>query len=622
MMRLTVLKLLVVAMLGGSTAQAAAPADPRMPVTAGPGETVFKAACAQCHLGQVPKAPTQVFLGMMEPEAIYAALTTGVMQSQAAALSAQDKQAVAGYLGDANLSRTGPAPAAPSCSGAAANFDLSQPPDVRNWGADLGNSHFVPAAAAGLAVADVPKLKLKWAFAFPGAIRARSQPSFAGGSLFVGSQNGTVYALDAASGCVRWTFKAGAEVRTAIAVSTWKAGDRAAKPQVFFGDLVGRAYSLDARTGQLLWSQKLEDHPSTTLTGAPTFYGGRVYFPVSSLEEAMADPKYPCCTFRGSLVALAATTGRVIWKTYTIAEKPRAVGQTTVGTPIFGPSGAAIWNSPTIDPKRQLVYVGTGDNYSAHATTRSDAILAFDLATGKMRWSLQGFTDDVWNVGCMLKNANCPEHAGPDFDIGAGTMLVKTSAGKERLYAGLKSGEVLAVDPQTHDRVLWRRRLGRGSTQGGIQFGMAYDGLHVYAPIADLGPVVDPNYPGEPHPGIYAVDPMNGDLVWSHPAPDRCHGDKFCDPGIIAAITAIPGAVFAGHMDGSLRAYASQTGAALWEYDTRADVTTLSGVVAHGGTIGGAGPVVYGGKLYAVSGYGAYFHLPGNVLLAFSVDGR
>ncbi len=239
MMRLTVLKLLVVAMLGGSTAQAAAPADPRMPVTAGPGETVFKAACAQCHLGQVPKAPTQVFLGMMEPEAIYAALTTGVMQSQAAALSAQDKQAVAGYLGDANLSSTGPAPAAPSCSGAAANFDLSQPPDVRNWGADLGNSHFVPAAAAGLAVADVPKLKLKWAFAFPGAIRARSQPSFAGGSLFVGSQNGTVYALDAASGCVRWTFKAGAEVRTAIAVSTWKAGDRAAKPQVFFGDLVG-----------------------------------------------------------------------------------------------------------------------------------------------------------------------------------------------------------------------------------------------------------------------------------------------------------------------------------------------------------------------------------------------
>jgi len=621
-MKSKLLMLLIVSTLGVSTGNAAAPADPRVPATPGPGEAIFGTVCAQCHLGQVIKAPTQVFLQMMEPSMIYAALTSGVMQGQGAALSDQDKHAVADYLGAANLSASGPAPEAPRCVGAAANFDLSQPPELRNWGADLGNSHFVPAAAAGLSASDVPKLKLKWAFAFPGALRARSQPSFAMGALFVGSQSGTVYALDAATGCVRWTFKAGAEVRTSIAVSTWKAGDATAKPQVFFGDLVGHSYALDARTGQLLWSRKLEDHPSTTSTGAPTYYEGRVYFPVSSLEEAMADPKYPCCTFRGSLVALDAVSGRVIWKTYTIAETPRQVGKTAVGTPIFAPSGAAVWNSPTIDAKRRLVYVGTGDNYQGKPNKRSDAVVAFDLATGKVRWSLQGFADDAWNVGCLFKNANCPEHAGPDFDVGAGTMLVKNAAGKELLYAGLKSGEVLAIDPDRHDRVLWRRRVGRGSIQGGIQFGMAHDGQNVYAPISDLGPLVDPNYPGDPHPGLYAVDASNGALVWSRPDAGHCDGAKFCDPGIISAVTAMPGAVFAGHMDGSLRAYAAQTGSTLWEYDTRADVTTNSGLVAHGGSIGAAGPVIYQGRLYAVSGYGAYSHMPGNVLLAFSVDGQ
>ncbi len=621
-MKSTALLLMVASSLSALSAHAAAPADPRARATSGPGERVFTEVCAQCHQGQVPKAPTQVFLQMMEPDAIYAALTTGVMQGQAAKLSDDEKHAVALYLGSANLASAGPAPEAPRCEGAAAQFDLSQPPDVKNWGGDLGNSHAISAKAAGLAAADVPKLRLKWAFAFPGAIRARSQPSFAMGALYVGSQNGTVYALDAASGCVRWSFKAGAEVRTSIAVSDWKANDPAAQPEVFFGDLVGRGYALDARTGKLLWSLKLDDHPSATITGSPTYHAGRVYMPVSSLEEAMADPKYPCCTFRGSLVALDARTGKRIWKSYTIDETPHPVGKTAVGTPIYAPSGAAVWNSPTIDTRRGLVYVGTGDNYSGTANGRSDAIIAFDLATGKIRWTWQGFANDAWNVGCMLKNANCPDKSGPDFDIGSGTMLVKTSKGRELLYAGLKSGDVLAIDPDTHKQVVWKRRLGRGSTQGGIQFGMANDGQRVYVPIADIGKAIDPDYPGDAHPGLYAVDATTGDLLWSHPATNQCNGEQFCDPGILAAISAIPGVVFAGHMDGQLRAYAAATGETLWEYNTRSDVTTRSGVVAHGGSMGGGGPVVHGGMLYAASGYGVYFHLPGNVLYAFSVEGR
>jgi polyvinyl alcohol dehydrogenase (cytochrome) len=168
------------------------------------------------------------------------------------------------------------------------------------------------------------------------------------GALFVGSQNGTVYALDAASGCVRWSFRAGAEVRTSIAVSTWKAGDSKASAGGVLWRPGGPRLCAGCSERQVaVVFEGLDDHPSTTITGAPTYHAGRVYFPVSSLEEAMADPKYPCCTFRGSLVAVQASTGKVVWKTDTIDEKPHEVGKTAAGTPIFAPSGAAIWNSPT-----------------------------------------------------------------------------------------------------------------------------------------------------------------------------------------------------------------------------------------------------------------------------------
>ncbi|MBS0393176.1 MAG: PQQ-binding-like beta-propeller repeat protein, partial [Proteobacteria bacterium] len=355
---------------------------------------------------------------------------------------------------------------------------------------------------------------------------------------------------------------------------------------------------------------------------APVFHQGRLYVPVSSLEEASADPKYPCCTFRGSVVAYESASGRLLWKTHTIDAAPVKVGETEIGTPVLAPSGAAVWNSPTIDARRGLLYVGTGDNYSSPANDRSDAILALDLATGRVRWSWQVFKDDAWNVGCMLKNANCPKPAGPDFDIGAGTMLVRDVEGRDLIVTGLKSGMALAVDADTHDRSLWHRTLGRGSTQGGIQFGMATDGTRVFVPISDIGKKVDPDYPGDPHPGLYALDLRTGELLWSQPAPDRCAGRQFCDPGILAAISASPAAVFAGHLDGMLRAYDVATGRVLWEYDTLQDVKTVSGEVAHGGSMGGGGPVLYHGTLYVASGYGMYFHLPGNVLYAFSVDGR
>jgi len=603
--------------------QAAAPKDTAAAPANSPGAAVYQSVCAQCHEGQVPKAPAHAFLQMMAPDAIYAALTTGVMQQTSNSLSLQQKREVAEYLTGRSIDEVKTVKQAPMCTAEAAKFDMSRPPDITAWGMDTGNTHFVPGTVAGLRSSDLSKLKLKWAFEFPGAMRVRSQPSFAMGAIYVGSQDGTVYALDEKSGCVRWSHRVNTEVRVPLAVSSFKPNDPKANPAVFFGDLVGRAYALDARTGKLLWTHKLDDHPSTTMTGAPVYHDGRVYMPVSSLEEAVSDPTYHCCSFRGSLVALDAASGKVIWKHYTFDEKPQEVGKNAAGAPILAPSGAAIWNSPTLDLKRGLIYVGTGDNYSAPTNTRSDAVLAFDLKSGQVRWSWQTMSNDAWNVGCLFHNATCPDHLGPDFDIGAGTMLVRDEQGHERLYAGTKSGAAIALDPDTHKGLLWSKRLGRGSIQGGIQFGMASDGRRLFVPISDLGKKVDPEYPGEPHPGLYALDLASGAILWSRPAAnDHCEGRTECDPGILAAVSAMPGAVFAGHMDGMLRAYSAETGQTLWEYDTTREVTTVSGAVAHGGSMGGGGPLVHDATLFVASGYGAYSHMPGNVLYAFSVDGK
>jgi polyvinyl alcohol dehydrogenase (cytochrome) len=613
---------LVVATAADAGVPTASPSE-KPPEAAPPaGAPLYAAYCAKCHDGLIYKAPAKTFLQMMAPDAIYAALTSGVMKTQAAALSLADRQHVAEYLAGQPLTAAVPVASPPRCQGAAAQFDFDAP-RLTSWGFDSGNSHHIPADVARLAAEDVPRLKLKWALAYPGGLRARSQPNVAMGALFVGSHNGAVYALDAATGCVRWEFRATAEVRTSVLVTPWKDAHGARlSPLAVFGDIVGRVYALDALTGKLKWQRKVEDHPAATLTGAPVFHAGRVYVPVSSLEEAATEPSYPCCTFRGSVVALAADTGRVIWKTYTIDEKPKRVGTTPSGAPVFAPSGAAVWNSPTLDLKRGLLYVGTGDNYSSPANDRSDAILALDLKSGRIRWSWQVFARDAWNVGCMLRSDNCPNPSGPDFDLGAGTMLVTLPSGRELLLGGLKSGTAFAIDPDRHNGTLWSEKLGRGGTQGGIQFGMATDRTRLFVPISDMRTKFESVYPGDAHGGLYALDAATGTRVWSQPAPDRCAGREFCDPGILAAITSIPGAVFAGHMDGMVRAYAADTGKVLWEFDTLPQVTSVSGATAHGGSIGGGGPVVANGMLYVNSGYGLYFHLPGNVLLAFSVDGR
>jgi polyvinyl alcohol dehydrogenase (cytochrome) len=588
-----------------------------------PGAAVYHRVCEQCHDGLAPKAPARTFLEMMTPEAIDRALTVGIMRSEAAGLSVRAKREVAEYLSGLPVG-THPLPPAPRCDAAHARIETNRAPRLVGWGMESGNERFIPGALAGLDAAQIPRLKLKWAFAFPAAVRARSQPSFAYGTLYIGSPNGAVYALDPDSGCIRWTYHTSAEVRTPIVVPPMQGPQKLA----FFGDILGHVHAVDAATGRELWERRVDDHPSATITGAPVYHDGTLYVPVSSLEEAIARPSYPYCTFRGSVVALDAANGRLLWKRYTIDAPPHQIGVTKSGTKMFGPAGAAVWNTPTIDARRGLLYVGTGNNYTGSSVGRSDAVLALSLATGRIVWSHQIVRGDAWNVGCMVGLDSCPPHSGPDSDIGAGTMLATLADGRQALFVGLKNGTVVALDPAHRGKLLWSHRIGRGSIQGGIQFGMAFDGRRLFVPISDMAHSMDASEKvrlanaGPPHPGLYALDPNDGRFIWSMPADDVCGGRSFCDPGILAAVTAIPGAVFAGHMDGRLRAYGASTGRVLWQYDTTQPVKTLNGTMAHGGSIGDGGPVVYHGMVYTNSGYGLYFHMPGNVLLAFSIDGR
>ncbi|MGC8517793.1 MAG: PQQ-binding-like beta-propeller repeat protein [Steroidobacteraceae bacterium] len=553
---------------------------------------------------------------MMSPAAIFAALTHGMMVEEGKPLTMLQKREVAEYLSGQRFSAVRQHHPLLMCKGAAAKFDLAQAPVPYGWGHN--NSRFIPAGIAQLPLAAVPNLKLKWAFAFPGALRARSQPAIAYGAVYVGSQNGTVYALDLANGCVRWTYRARSEVRTGMVLAT--ASDHDHGPHLYFGDIIGNVYAVNPLTGKLQWRRKVSTNPNATLTGTPALYDGTLYVPVSSLEEATAAAMHkPCCSFRGSVVALNGETGAVRWRTFTIPTRPRIVGKTRIGVDIFAPSGAPVWNSPTVDPRRGVLYVATGDNYTSPADDMSDAVLAMRLSDGKILWHRQLLAHDAWNVACMFKgNPNCPRQDGPDADFGASVILTTLPNGRQILLAGQKSGIVYGLDPNARGRIEWRQRVGRGGVQGGIEFGMTAYGGRVFVPISDMKNGHDGRtYQSPPRPGLYALNAANGRILWSRPAAHLCHGRAFCDPGIAAAITSIPGVVFAGHLDGMLGAYSARNGKSLWRYNALRTFKTVSGASAKGGSFDGPGAVVRDGYVVIDSGYGLYFHMPGNVLLVF-----
>ena len=580
------------------------------------GQATYKQVCAACHDNGVNRAPPASAIGYISPAAIVEILTNGPMKQQAAGLSAEQKTAVAEFVAGRMI---GTATASPTrmCAKRTAWFDAAQPPALRGWGLDANNAHSIPTALAGLDRASLAKLRLKWSLAFPDVLYARSQPAFAGGAIFVGSDNGTIYALDPASGCAHWTYHAGGPIRSGLVVDSWKAGDKAAHPRLYFGDMLGRTYALDARTGAPVWQRAMDAHPNATLTAAPALRNGVLYVAVSSLEEPAAGAAtHECCTFRGSLVALDAATGNEKWRAWMVGQ-PTPRGKNAGGTTLYGPSGVAIWSTPLIDDKRGLAIVATGDNYSAPATKLSDSIVALDLKTGAVRWNYQATGNDMWNAACGYSagGGNCPDDAGPDYDFGSAPIMARGADGHDYVLAGQKSGILYAVDPDT-GALRWKKQVGRGGVFGGIHFGIAAEGGKVFVPMSDMADGKEYDRPARP--GVFALDVASGKEVWAAPSGDTCGGKPFCQPGYGAAISVTPDFVLAGSMDGHVRIFDAADGKVLRDIDTAIPYATVNGSEAKGGSMaGGSAPIAWRGKLIVTSGYGGLGKMPGNVMLVY-----
>ena len=576
----------------------------------------FEERCATCHRNAgvaraagAEQAPDIATLQKMAPETVYAAITNNPIPAHAVDVPDNIKRGFAEFVGGRKLGSI-PAGAAKSmpnqCAASSRLADPAAGAAWNGWGVDATNARFQTAKAAGLTATQVPSLKLKWAFGFPSAVSMYGQPTVAAGRIFIGVDTGYVYSIDAKTGCVYWSFQAAAGVRNAINVGPVK-GHGSTAYAAYFGDLRGNVYALDAATGMPLWIVSVDPHPLAAVTGAPTFYKGRLYVPLASREEAAGGGlDYPCCTFRGSLVALNADTGKQIWKTYIIPDEPKPTRKNSRGVQLFAPSGAGLWASPTIDEARNAIYLGTGDAYSKPPVpSTTDAVMALDLDTGKVRWSVQHTANDAWLVGCEVNNPseNCPADIGPDYDFGSASIMRTLPDGRTIVVSGQKSGEVFAQDVRD-GALLWKATLVDKLARGEINFGGAADDQKAYF--------------GTRSNGISALDLRTGERKWvARIAP-------FTPPrqvGQTAALTVIPGVVFSGGADGVLRAFASSDGKQVWEYDTLRDFTTANGVAAKGGAMGAPGPTVAGGMIFLGSGYtGLDNGRGGNVLLAFGLE--
>lgn len=581
------------------------------PDVARQGAEVYRTHCARCHDDpRDARVPPRVRLTTSRsPDYVLRVLSVGVMRQQASLLAADEKRAVAAYL-------TGRLPGMGADVNVGANRCRRGAPPLtlrgsvwNGWGGrSVHNLRYQPEP--GLKPTDVPRLGLKWAFAYPGG--TSSQPTIVGGRLFVPSLSGVVYSLDPDSGCTYWAADLGVPVRTAISIGQLPSGRFAA----YLGDMKGAVHALDAETGTELWRTVVDDGPAARLTGAPVFFEGRLYQPVSSFEESyVVDPRYVCCSFRGSLVALDAATGRMLWKSHTIDEVPKPLDDGHR----MGPAGAAIWSAPTIDVRRRLIYAGTGNAYTEVAVSGSDAVIAFDLKTGAKRWVKQLHAGDAYVAGCEPQpHVNCPKGTlGHDFDIGSSPLLVRMKGGKELLIVTSKSGEVFGLDPRHQGRIVWQTRVGRGGLMGGVEWGGASDGERLYASVSDHIAIQQP-----PMPGVNALSLADGSLIWHTPAPaPRCAWNGApCSNAHASAPAVIPGVVFAGSFDGHVRAYSAADGKVLWDFDTGASFDAVNGGKATGGSIDQGGQTIAGGMLFVSSG--ARLGYPGNSLLAFSVDGK
>jgi polyvinyl alcohol dehydrogenase (cytochrome) len=504
------------------------------------------------------------------------------------------------------------------------------------WGRSLDNARYQPEPA--IRASDVAKLALKWSYGYPGNDTKSGgaefgQPTVVDDRLFVTSSTGRIYSLDAKTGCTYWTYDAAAGSRTAVIIAELARSKVAALPHrlkrtlahldvikapsaAFFGDDTGAVYALDAQKGTLLWKTQVESHPSARILGAPTLYNDRLYVAVSSTEDAAAAaPGYGCCTFRGSVAALDIASGRIAWKSYTVLEEPQPTRKNGAGVQEFGPSGAPVSSTPTIDTKRNVLYVATGSSPTGMEQSLTDAVVAFELADGKLRW---------------VKQLPRPETGTAGAGFLSSPVLRSLATGNQILLAGQKSGVVYGLDPDHGGDVLWQTKIGApsagapgsavlgpgaagpavSSAAGGVAWGLAADHRNLYVALSGLLA-----QPANASGSLTALDIATGVARWHMPAPEPActQGQRNCPHAQAQAVSVMPGSAFSGSMDGHMRAYSTIDGKILWDFDTARDFQTKNGVKASGGPLDHGGATIVNGTVYVNSG---------NALLAFSVDGK
>jgi polyvinyl alcohol dehydrogenase (cytochrome) len=404
---------------------------------------------------------------------------------------------------------------------------------------------------------------------------------------------------------------------------------------VYLGDQNGGFLSaVNATTGAPVWTTRVDLHPASISTAGPLYYNGVIYQGVASLEEGAAtDPNYPCCTFRGSVVAVDAGTGAILWKTYTVPDNGGVPCTSQSPAAGCGYSGGAVWGTtPAVDPASNTLFITTGNNYTVPDSVKAcqdaggtpgqclspddhvDAVMALNATTGQIKWAtgVQGFDD--WNVACIpgFDPHNCPSNPGPDFDFGSGPNLFTIkNKGQSQLVvgAGQKSGQYWALDAAT-GKILWSQAAGPGSTLGGIEWGPATDGKRIY--VAEL------NFYGIPYElpsgetvtsGTWAaIDPATGTILWQRADPSH---NAFGGGNDLGPVSVANGVVYAPSMSGTMYALDAANGKTLWTYQAAGSVNTGASVV--------------NGTVYWGDGYNHLF-IPGwtgsTTFYAFSLNGK
>ncbi len=454
-------------------------------------------------------------------------------------------------------------------------------------GQNITNWRYQPAESS-ISPTTVSSLETKFQVLKPGGGDVSATPAVNDGNIYFPDWAGNLYSVNASTRSVNWSIKLSAI--TGIPNTISRNTPAVQGNSLILGTLNGAwLLSINRKNRSLQWKTQLNSYPAAALTQSPVVYNNMIYVGVSSSEEAFAtNPAYPCCTFRGSFLEVNLNSGAIMWKTYTA---PDNGGQTG------GYSGNAVWGSTAaIDPGRHLVYISTGNNYTVPAsvvadpttispTDYTDAMLALDMATGKVVWanSLMGITSlDTWTVACFTSqpgSGNCPSPKEPDYDFGQGPMLITATINglsRDLVVDGQKSGTFWAVDAET-GAVVWSTDTGSGSSLGGMEWGSATDGTRIYLANASGG-------------FWEALDPASGAVIWKtlDTSPYVVNGVKDIGP-----VSVANGVVYAGSLGGSDGLSATYPTMFALDAATR----TILWSFASGSSVG-SGPAIANGVVY------------------------